>query len=121
MDGFKCNARYRQLGSFQKYYNGQLQAPVLTIVVGGNHEASVYMQELSFGGWLAPNIYYLGTAGVVTVAGLRIAGWSGIQDTEVDMSHRLYRAYSFYVRKPSDNLQVASVARATAVATDGYC
>jgi len=30
------------------------------------------------GGWVAPNIYYLGCAGVVNFAGLRIAGLSGI-------------------------------------------
>ncbi len=38
-------------------------APVLTIFVGGNHEASNYLQELPFGGWVAPNIYYMGYAG----------------------------------------------------------
>jgi lariat debranching enzyme len=30
------------------------------------------------GGWLAPNIYYLGAAGSVIVNGIRIAGASGI-------------------------------------------
>ena len=32
----------------------------------------------SYGGWVAPNIYYLGNAGVVQFGGLRIAGLSGI-------------------------------------------
>lgn len=36
------------------------------------------MSELAYGGWVAPNIYYLGYAGVVQVAGVRIAGLSGI-------------------------------------------
>ena len=35
----------------------------MTIFVGGNHEASNYLQELPYGGWVAPNIYYLGYAG----------------------------------------------------------
>ncbi len=30
------------------------------------------------GGWLAPNIYFLGHAGCVQVNGIRIAGASGI-------------------------------------------
>ena len=31
-----------------------------------------------FGGWVAPNIYYLGHSGVVCYGGLRIGGISGI-------------------------------------------
>lgn len=46
--------------------------------VGGNHEASNHLWELYYGGWVAPNIYYLGHAGVVNFAGLRIGGLSGI-------------------------------------------
>ena len=46
--------------------------------VGGNHEASNYLWELYYGGWVAPKIYYLGHAGVVNFGGIRIAGLSGI-------------------------------------------
>lgn len=46
--------------------------------IGGNHEASNYLQELPYGGWVAPNIYYLGYASVVKYNGIRIAGLSGI-------------------------------------------
>jgi lariat debranching enzyme len=46
--------------------------------VGGNHEASNHLWELHLGGWVAPNIYYLGAAGAVRFGGLRIAGLSGI-------------------------------------------
>lgn len=38
--------KYRQLGDFHKYYSGEKVAPLLTIVIGGNHEASNYMWEL---------------------------------------------------------------------------
>lgn len=31
--------------------------------VGGNHEASSYLWELFYGGWAAPNIYFLGYSG----------------------------------------------------------
>ncbi|SPO22684.1 related to lariat-debranching enzyme [Ustilago trichophora] len=70
--------KYRQLGDFHAYYSGQKVAPILTLVIGGNHEASNYMHELYHGGWLAPNIYFLGAAGVVELNGLVIAGISGI-------------------------------------------
>lgn len=46
----------------------------MTIFIGGNHEASNYLQELPYGGWVAPNIYYLGRAGVVKYGGIRIGG-----------------------------------------------
>ena len=68
---------------------------MLTLVIGGNHEASNYMWELCViclslvtflglslgrfhGGWLAPNIFFVGNAGCVQVNGIRIAGMSGI-------------------------------------------
>ncbi|KAF7991999.1 hypothetical protein HCN44_010819 [Aphidius gifuensis] len=70
--------KYKDIGTFYKYYSGELIAPVLTIFIGGNHEASNYLQELPYGGWVAPNIYYMGYASVVNVNGLRIAGLSGI-------------------------------------------
>ncbi|THU88901.1 DBR1-domain-containing protein [Dendrothele bispora CBS 962.96] len=70
--------KYKQLQTFYKYYTGEKKAPILTIVIGGNHEASNYMWELYHGGWLAPNIYFLGHAGCVQVNGIRIAGASGI-------------------------------------------
>ncbi|KAF7303732.1 hypothetical protein MIND_00602800 [Mycena indigotica] len=70
--------KYKQLGGFHKYYTGEKLAPLLTIIIGGNHEASNYMWELYHGGWLAPNMYYLGAAGCVRVNEIRIAGASGI-------------------------------------------
>ncbi|KAF9265672.1 DBR1-domain-containing protein [Marasmius fiardii PR-910] len=70
--------KYKHLQTFYKYYTGEKKAPVLTIVIGGNHEASNYMWELYHGGWLAPNIYFLGHAGSVLFGGLRISGASGI-------------------------------------------
>lgn len=70
--------KYRKLNTFYKYYSGVKKAPILTIFVGGNHEASNYLSELPYGGWVCPNIYYLGYANVINIGGLRIAGLSGI-------------------------------------------
>ncbi|EPS40025.1 hypothetical protein H072_6142 [Dactylellina haptotyla CBS 200.50] len=70
--------KYRHMGDFYKYYNGSRVAPIPTIFVGGNHEASTHMWEVNLGGWVCPNIYYLGGTGVINVNGIRIAGVSGI-------------------------------------------
>ncbi|QPG77015.1 hypothetical protein FOA43_004410 [Brettanomyces nanus] len=70
--------KYRSMGDFQAYYTGAKKAPVFTIFIGGNHEASNYLEELKYGGFVAPNIYYLGRSGAVWYKGLRIIGWSGI-------------------------------------------
>jgi len=70
--------KFREIGDFHEYYSGKRTAPYLTIFVGGNHEASNHLFELYYGGWVAPNIYYLGAANVVRFGPLRIAGLSGI-------------------------------------------
>lgn len=71
-------AKYRELGDFPAYYSGKKTAPYLTIFIAGNHEASSYLWELYYGGWVAPNIYYMGAANVLRLGPLRIAGLSGI-------------------------------------------
>lgn len=70
--------KFRQLGDFPDYYAGTRTAPYLTIFIAGNHEASSHLWELYYGGWVAPNIYYLGAANVLRFGPIRIAGLSGI-------------------------------------------
>lgn len=38
--------KYKQMGDFHRYYSGQRKAPILTLMIGGNHEASNYLWEL---------------------------------------------------------------------------
>jgi lariat debranching enzyme len=78
LEVMSCPAKYREIGDFHEYYSGKRVAPVLTLFIGGNHEASSHGAELFHGGWAAPNIYYLGAAGVIQVGNLRIGGLSGI-------------------------------------------
>ncbi|XP_071575750.1 uncharacterized protein [Temnothorax nylanderi] len=105
LSDLKCMAvsdKYKDMRTFYKYYSGEKEAPVLTIFIGGNHEASNYLQELPYGGWVAPNIYYLGYAGVVQVAGIRIAGLSGIYKSQHWMHGR-------YEKPPYTDSTVRSV------------
>ena len=73
-----CPEKYREMGDFHQYYNSKKTAPYLTIFIGGNHEASNYLEQNYYGGYVAENIYYLGRGGVINVKGLRIGGMSGI-------------------------------------------
>lgn len=78
LESLNVKPKYRHMNTFWKYYSGQEIAPVPTVFIGGNHEASNYLWELYYGGWAAPNIYFLGFAGVIKFGSIRIGGLSGI-------------------------------------------
>ena len=46
LQGLSCPQKYKRLISFHHYYNGTKRAPVLTIFIGGNHEASGHSFEV---------------------------------------------------------------------------
>jgi len=60
MDSFWIGINQLWYFILTRYYSGEKVAPVLTVFIGGNHEASNYLQELPYGGWVAPKIYYMG-------------------------------------------------------------
>ncbi|KAJ3029843.1 UNVERIFIED_CONTAM: hypothetical protein HDU68_010875, partial [Siphonaria sp. JEL0065] len=74
--------KFKHIGNFHEYYSGKKVAPILTVFVGGNHEGSNYLWELYHGGWVCPNIYFLGFANVINIGGLRIGGLTGIFDAK---------------------------------------
>ncbi len=78
LDSMKAPEKHRVMNDFEAYYRGRKKVPYLTICISGNHESSNLLSALPYGGWLAPNMYYVGRAGCVTYRGLRIAGLSGI-------------------------------------------
>lgn len=93
MDSMAVPDKFKVMGDFHKYWSAESRpstkkttAPYLTIFVGGNHENSDLLAQESYGGFVAPNIYYLGHSGVVTVDNfLRVVGLSGIfKDQDYD-------------------------------------
>ncbi|MDQ4075347.1 MAG: metallophosphoesterase [Chloroflexota bacterium] len=68
----------RKLGSFHRVLSGELHYPSEVIFIGGNHEPYGWLEEFPEGGEMVPGIYYMGRAGVIERAGLRIAGLTGI-------------------------------------------
>jgi lariat debranching enzyme len=87
LDTMSVPAKYREIGDFTKYFTGKTKAPKLTIFIGGNHEASAHLMEHALGGFIAPNIYFLGIAGCIRTHGIRVAGVSGISGEKFDKPH----------------------------------
>jgi hypothetical protein len=48
-----CPDKYLAMQDFYRYYSGAALAPVPTLFIGGNHEASNHAGELPQGGWAA--------------------------------------------------------------------
>ncbi|KAM5578731.1 lariat debranching enzyme [Rosa sericea] len=103
LKSLKASPKHRKMNSFWKYYSGEAIAPYPTIFIGGNHEASNYLWELYYGGWAAPNIYFLGFAGVVKFGHLRIGGLSGIYKS------RDHYSSGHYERPPYNEHTIKSV------------
>lgn len=78
--------KHLKVGDFHEYWSSdpknfppKRKAPYLTVFVGGNHENSDWLADEYYGGFLAPNIYYIGHSGVIIVDNcICIAGLSGI-------------------------------------------
>lgn len=102
LESLNVPRKYREMKSFWKYYSGQEIAPVPTIFIGGNHEASNYLWELYYGGFAAPNIYFLGLAGIVKFGNIRIGGISGIYKPQ-------HFHHGHYERPPYDENTIRSI------------
>ncbi|KJP86887.1 hypothetical protein AK88_03500 [Plasmodium fragile] len=81
------NKYKKEENDFKDYFTGKRKARVLTIFIGGNHEAVNVLKQLYYGGWVAPNIYFLGYSNIHNINDLRICSLSGI-----------YKKYNFYKR-----------------------
>jgi len=73
-----CPEKYKTMGDFYKYYNKIKKVPILTIFIGGNHEASNILNENFYGGYICENIFYLGRSNYINYKGINILGISGI-------------------------------------------
>ena len=100
------SAKHHIIGDFHQYYSGHKLAPILTLIIGGNHENWPYFTELHYGGWLAPRISYIGRAGCIQVRfppdpqigkceKLRIAGISGVDQQEYNRDKGLFEVQPY--------------------------
>lgn len=78
LEYMNCPKKYRKLGDFRKFYEGQEQFPLHLLFIGGNHEPWNYLDENKEGGILTSNIEFLGRTGLREFNGLKVAGLSGV-------------------------------------------
>ena len=45
LDHMVCPAKFKKIGDFADYHSGKKLAPVPTLFIGGNHEASNFLWE----------------------------------------------------------------------------
>jgi lariat debranching enzyme len=98
LKALECPAKFKKLGCFADYYRKKKTAPILTVFIGGNHEASNYLRELYYGGFAAENIYFMGASGVINIVKgdetLRIGAISGIEK-QYDLNLGYYESYPY--------------------------
>ena len=78
MLSFAAPQKYHIMGSFYKIANGERKAPCPIILISGNHEAMDLIFQLPFGGYIAPNVYYMGRGCQLQVGDILISGLSGL-------------------------------------------
>lgn len=65
--------KYRAIGDFPKFATGTVRFPWPLYFIGGNHEPCGYLDQIPLGGTLVENCHYMGRAGCIDIAGLRVA------------------------------------------------
>lgn len=80
--------KYRKLGDFADFYTGRAGFPWPIFFIAGNHEPYGFLEEISQGGQVANNCYYLGRVGTVMLSGLKVVGVSGIYEPELFQNQR---------------------------------
>ncbi|KAH3899333.1 RNA lariat debranching enzyme SCDLUD_004772 [Saccharomycodes ludwigii] len=82
------------ISDFPQYFNGVYEVTVPTLIIGGNHENMRQFMELPYGGYLLPNMVYLGWSQTIWFKGIKIGGISGIT-----------KLYDYYNKRPEYNEQ----------------
>jgi hypothetical protein len=75
-------AKYRRMGDFADFYEERSEFPWPVRFIGGNHEPFGLLNSMPKGGDVAYHCHYLGRAGAINHAGLRIGYLSGISPPE---------------------------------------
>ncbi|MCL2422796.1 MAG: metallophosphoesterase [Micrococcales bacterium] len=104
-------AKYRKLGDYPQVLDGTVVLPAPLFFVAGNHEPFVALDDdgglvTGHGRW-GPQVTYLGRAGAVDVAGLRVGFLSGIWNEHVSSPdtknpQRTGRAAAYYTSTELD-------------------
>lgn len=80
------------LSAWESYKSGEKEAPIATYILGPKSEnLSKFFEDAKDGTELCPNVIYMGTRGVITLAGgLRVAYFSGTDCGAIKSSSHTY-------------------------------
>lgn len=99
LGSFFAPARYQFVKDFAGYYTGSKKAPIFTVFIGGNHEAWKSLEKHRQGGFVVPNIYYLGRSGVVCISGINVGGLTGIYNSHAykkPLTPENFKSWKYY-------------------------
>ncbi|HSP77465.1 MAG TPA: metallophosphoesterase [Myxococcaceae bacterium] len=99
---------------FAEYADGQRMMKRPLYFIGGNNEDFEALHDVQEGGLLAPNVFYLGRAGLKQVAGLRVGYLSGIHAPRF-YEQPLKRPRSLDTAKQAGYFRVSEVERVSAL------
>jgi hypothetical protein len=78
LDTASIPRKYRALGDFGDFFNGDASFRWPVYFIGGNHEPYGFLETMPDGGEVAPGCHYLGRVGRLERDGLVIVGLTGI-------------------------------------------
>ncbi|KAI3651045.1 hypothetical protein MP228_004526 [Amoeboaphelidium protococcarum] len=97
LQSMACPAKFEKMGQFQQFYHGDRRLSCPVLFIGGNHESSLYLSGIPYGGWVCDSMYYMGRSNMLQCGNIRIGGLSGI-----------YKDYNYgkgYTERPPFNEQ----------------
>lgn len=100
--------------NFIPYFKGEKTAEIPTLFIGGNHEASSVLLELPFGGWVAPNVFFMGLSNILDInvssqTIFSILGISGVYHEKSYPYPIVKQLTNFYDRKGVCNIKVSTI------------
>ena len=104
-----CPTKYRDLGDFWFFHEGDQKFPVPCLLVGGNHEPWNWFDQMRDGGELTHNVEFLGRVGRQQVGNIAVAGVSGVYSPKYFGEEHLDWPYAATKKKQATYYNAADI------------